>query len=467
MINLQPSINFGHDLKANLCAGLWLFIGSRRSLEYVRPSVLQFLFWGVLAGSANSLFSWLISGGYGYFNTQGLVSYALWPFLALISGVFLSQKVGDNRLLLMPVILWLVLDSYVILIQSLIQFLVQINFFPIFLDPYLPKLFTALFVWQSLSIVWVLSRELKWLWWERILVFIGTLATLVVWQISTQNQPIWKIDEVTPTLDETIFYAQPKILNQALQNIQMSSVEQSHWYFMGVAGASYQDVFKSEIERIKQQFDTRFNTQGRSIALINNPNTGLDVPIASKTSIEQSLKEIGQKMNREQDVLFLYLTSHGLENQFQLENQPIDLEDIDPTWLRKTLDNAGIRWRVIVISACRSGSFIPALQSPDTLIITAAASDKDSFGCTHEAEYTYFGRAFFDQAMRDKTSIKQAFITAQTTVAEWEKNQGFIPSEPQWSMGKNIELMLPQFEKILFPQPISNLPTQETSLTTP
>lgn len=452
MINLQPSINFWHDLKANLWAGLWLFIGSRRSLEYVRPSVLQFLFWGFFAGSANSFFSWLITGGYGYFNAQGLISYALWPFLALILGVFLSQKVGDSRLLLMPVILWLVLDSYVISIQSLIQFLVQIDFFPLFLDPYLPKLFTILFVWQSLSIVWVLARELKWHWWERILISIGTLVTLVVWQVSVQNQPIWKIDEVSPTLDEKVFYTQPKLLNHFLNDIQAGNIEQSHWYFMGVAGVAYQDVFKSEIERIKQQFDTRFNTQGRSIALINNPNTGLEVPIASKTSIEQSLKEIGQKMNREQDVLFLYLTSHGLENQFQLENEPIDLDDIDPVWLRKALDNAGIRWRVIVISACRSGSFIPALQSPDSLIITASASDKDSFGCTHEADYTYFGRAFFDQAMREKSSIKDAFMTAQTSVAKWEQAQGFIPSEPQWSLGKNMEFMLPQFEKILFPQ---------------
>lgn len=452
MINLQPSINFWHDLKANLSAGLWLFIGSKRALIHVRPTVLQFLFWGLLAGSANSFFSWLTTGGYGYFNTQGLISYALWPFLALISGVFLSQKAGDNRLLLMPVVLWLVLDTYVISVQSLIQFLVQIDFFPLFLDPYLPKLFTTLFVWQSLSIVWVLARELKWLWWERILVAIGTLVTLVVWQISSQSQPIWKIDEILPTVDEKVLYTQPKLLNHALENIQTGTIEQSHWYFMGVAGAAYQDVFKSEIERIHEQFDTRFNTKGRSISLINNPNTGLEYPIASKTSIEQALKEIGQKMNREQDILFLYLTSHGLEHQFQLENQPIDLEDIDPTWLRKTLDNAGIRWRVIVISACRSGSFIPALQSSDTLIITAAASDKDSFGCTHEAEYTYFGRAFFDQAMRDKSNIKDAFMIAQQTVAKWEQAQGFIPSEPQWSIGKNMEFMLPQFEKVLFPQ---------------
>jgi hypothetical protein len=36
-------------------------------------------------------------------------------------------------------------------------------------------------------------------------------------------------------------------------------------------------------------------------------------------------------------------------------------------------------------------------------------------------------------------------------VSQWETAQGFEPSEPQWSMGKNMELMLPQLEQRLFP----------------
>ena len=226
---------------------------------------------------------------------------------------------------------------------------------------------------------------------------------------------------------------------------------------MGVAGASYADVFKSEIERIKSQFDTRFGTYGRSIALINNPSTRLDVPIASKTSIALALDRIGQQMNRDNDVLFLYLTSHGLANQFEIENAPLDLAQVDPVWLRQALDHAGIRWRVIVISACYSGSFVPALQSPDTLVITASAADRQSFGCNNEADYTYFGRAFFDEAMREQSSLAAAFNQAKQTVAQWENAQGFEPSEPQWILGKNIELMLPQLEQRLFPSNAPNL----------
>lgn len=448
MINLHFPLKFLQDIKHNCIAGLWLFIGSRRSLEWVRPSILQLLFWGLLGGAVNTLLSWLINGEAGYFNAQGLISYALWPFLALIAGIFLSQKTNNPHLMLVPTILWLVLDTSVIALQSLIQFLVLWDYFPRFLDPYLPMTFIVLFIWQSLSIILVLARELKWAWWERILISFATLATLITWQVSVKNEQIWQVDEVPPSLSEQVFYAQPTVLNNALGSLELGNTEKTEWYFMGIAGASYQDVFKSEILRIKEQFETQFNTTGQ-LVLINNPSTATKFPFASKTSIEIALYELGKHMNHD-DVLFLYMTSHGTEGLFELENAPISLDPIDPMWLRRTLDKAGIRWRVIIISACRSGSFIPALQSSNTLVITAAAADKDSFGCNHEADYTYFGRAFFDQSLREQSTLHAAFIQAQQTVTQWEHAQGFKPSEPQWSIGKNMETVLPQLERHLF-----------------
>ena len=451
MIDFKPSINFWHDFKSNQMAGMWLFLGSRKSLQLVRPSITQLVFWGILGGSANSLFGWLSAGEVGYFNSQGLISYMLWPFLALIVGIFLAQRVDNPRLMLVPALLWLVLDTHIALLQSFIQYLGLIDWLPYFLYDYLPMLFMVLFVWQSLALVWVFSRELHWPWWERALIVIATLFTLVVWQISVKSQPIWKVDEVAPSYAEEAFYAQPTLLQQALDRIEYGEFAQSHWYFMGVAGASYQDVFMSEIERIREQFDTRFGTYGRSISLINHPARRTQVPMASKTSMNLALRRIGQQMNKESDVLFLYMTSHGLANQFELENAPIDLDQVDPKWLRETLDASGIRWRVIVISSCYSGSFIPALQNDNTLIITASAADRESFGCTNDVDYTYFGQAFFDQAMREQNSIEDAFIHAKQLVGQWESAQGFAASEPQWSIGKNMALMLPQLEQRLFP----------------
>ncbi|MBP0661851.1 hypothetical protein J8J07_23315, partial [Mycobacterium tuberculosis] len=80
-------------------------------------------------------------------------------------------------------------------------------------------------------------------------------------------------------------------------------------------------------------------------------------------------------------------------------NPPLALDNVDAKWLRQSLDKSGIKWRVIVVSACYSGSFINGLKSPETLVITASAANKSSFGCSNEAEYTYFGQAFFAESL--------------------------------------------------------------------
>ena len=47
-------------------------------------------------------------------------------------------------------------------LQSLIQYLGQLDYLPYSLYDYLPSIFMVLFVWQSLAVVWVFARELKW-----------------------------------------------------------------------------------------------------------------------------------------------------------------------------------------------------------------------------------------------------------------------------------------------------------------
>lgn len=461
MIELKPSKNFLSDLRDNQIAAMWMLIGSTRCFNWVTPNGWQFLFWAVLACLANTLFSWLTAGGAGHFNLQGLVSYLLWPFIALIAGVFLAQRSGLGRMVLVPALLWLVADFNIALLQSFIQFLGQLDHLPDWSYGSLPTIFLVLFVWQTVAVFWVFARAMKWPWWEQVLILGGTIITLTIWQSSVNSQPIWKVEEQRVTLPEAAIYAQPRLLDDVLSQMQSSVAGQSSWYFMGVAGAGYQNVFKSEVDRIQRQFDTRFGTYGRSVALINNKDTFVSQPIATKTSIERSLARIGQQMNPDTDVLFLYMTSHGLPSVFELANEPIDMQSIDPQWLRETLDRSGIRWRVVVISSCYSGSFVSALQSPDTLVITASAEDRTSFGCNNEADYTYFGRAFFDEAMRSQHSFKSTFDVAVGRLKQWEKAQGFDHSQPQFKLGQNMELMLPQFESRLFPPNILATPSSQ------
>ena len=106
------------------------------------------------------------------------------------------------------------------------------------------------------------------------------------------------------------------------------------------------------------------------------------------------------------------------------------------------LDQTGVQHKVVIISACYSGVFIPRLANADTLVITAADADHASFGCEDKAKWTYFGDAFFNIALRQTKTLKDAFLLARTLVSNRELSEGFDPSHPQMAGGANVESLL-------------------------
>ncbi len=463
-VSLQRfSLNFA----ANIIATLWMLVGSTRAFSWVKPTFIQFAVFAILALGSNVLFSWLAAANGSVFNEQGLVSYLIWPMIILLGGIILARRAGNQALVFVPVILWLVADTLSALLQSLVQFFGSYGWLPSWSYSFLPILFLVLFLWQTLALLWIFFRRLRISWWERIIVLVGAVALLTIWQRNVADQPIFKQIPVEPVLEEAALYEQPRLLQQALDRIDPSIPGKSDWYFMGVAGFSDQNVFRSEINKVRELFDVRFGTSGHSLALINNNYTWLDEPIATKTSILRGLKTIGQQMNADEDVLFLTLSSHGDENIIQLANPPLAMDNLDATWLREALDASGIRWRVIVVSACYSGSFIDELASPTTVIITASAADKMSFGCTNSAEMTYFGQAFFAESLRENSSFSDAFKDAAYRVQERELYMGFEPSEPQMVIGSLMETALPAFEQVLFTKTrpaLANMTNQPNSV---
>ncbi|MGO9374056.1 MAG: C13 family peptidase [Syntrophobacteraceae bacterium] len=194
-----------------------------------------------------------------------------------------------------------------------------------------------------------------------------------------------------------------------------------------------------EIKYIRDLFDKRFNTKGRSIALINNVDTMSSLPLASKNNLNHVIQHIGKVMNPEEDILFLYLTSHGSkEKGLSVEFTPLQLNMIDPKSLKAILNNSGIKYRVLVISACYSGIFTEPLKDEYTLIMTASAPDKQSFGCSNEGDFTYLGKALFEEQLSHSFSLLDAFGKAIESINKREKIEGLEPSQPQLFVGEEI-----------------------------
>lgn len=251
-------------------------------------------------------------------------------------------------------------------------------------------------------------------------------------------------------LNEDVLYRQPKILERELAALRPGRRGVIDVYFIGVGGYAAQDVFMKEVDAVSRLFRERFGSEGKTVRLVNNLKSVTDSPLASVTSLRASLQRVSELMDKDEDVLFLFLTSHASKtHRFSLEFSGLKFHELDPAKLRALLDEAGIKNRVVVISACYSGGFIDALKSENTLVISAAAADKNSFGCSDAAEWTYFGRAYFDEALRKTYSFVEAFELARPVIAERERKEGYTPSEPQMALGQGIKPKLLSLERQL------------------
>jgi hypothetical protein len=146
-------------------------------------------------------------------------------------------------------------------------------------------------------------------------------------------------------------------------------------------------------------------------------------------------------------VLFLYITTHGSENgELSVELPPLELSQIRPAALSRMLHDSGIKWKVLVISACYSGGFIEPLKDENTLVITATDAHNQSFGCDNGKDFTWFGKAYFDEALRRTRSFPEAFEFARQAVAQREHEQNLPASNPQMYVGAAIKDKLTALE---------------------
>jgi hypothetical protein len=282
--------------------------------------------------------------------------------------------------------------------------------------------------------------------------YLAVVPTESIWESWSPSSP----QEQESRLNvERIFYRQPELVAESLRGLAPGRNGVVDIYFVGFAGYAREQVFLNEVSAAADLLASRFNAAERVVRLANSRKTAETLPIASATNLRMTLAGVARKMNVSEDVLFLFLSSHGGPRQLGIEFWPLQLNQLSAAELKEMLDASGIKWRVLVISACYSGSFIDVLKDENTMIMTASAADKTSFGCGHDGPFTYFGEAFFGQALREELSFSDAFRNAKARIEQRERTEGLTPSEPQIHEGakiserlRTIELRLAQMERI-------------------
>lgn len=237
---------------------------------------------------------------------------------------------------------------------------------------------------------------------------------------------------------ERALYTQRTLVDAQLKRLRDQIPGEPEVFTLLAALSNAETVFRTEVETIDSQLNAMPAFSDRLVTLANELHDSDNYPLATGTSLKHVVRTLGQKLG-EEDLIFIYLTTHGSpDHELSVDfNSNLTLPGLDPEELDDILSEAP-QQKVLVISACYSGGFVPELTAEDTLVITAAAADKPSFGCSNEETMTYFGRAFFENAFTLDKPLDEVFELAKTAVTERETAEGFDPSNPQIGVSESV-----------------------------
>lgn len=262
-------------------------------------------------------------------------------------------------------------------------------------------------------------------------------------QVADQKQAAGDTEAEPIRFTQGLIEDQEPVLAEKLESLAPQRPGVADMYTLTFAPYEGEEVFRRESRMVSEVMARRFDAAGRGLQLLNHREHLEDMPWATPLNLERAIHGVARVMDRREDVLFIHLTSHGARDGELASNfWPLDPEAITPPDLRKWLDDAGIRHRVISISACFSGSWISSLASEDTLVMTASDADHTSYGCGKKSPLTFFGRAMYDEQLRSKTrSFEEAHAASRKVIEKREKEAGKDDgySNPQIRMGARIK----------------------------
>ena len=325
-------------------------------------------------------------------------------------------------------------------------------------------LWLILILWNYLATLLALKRHGDPIRSRRIPAYLAVCAGAVISVQLGPFHPFWNEPSAgTTDKAQTLQFSQELVENQIpLMEAQLDALAPQRpgvadMYTITFAPFEGEEVFQRESGVVNDVMAKRFDAAGRGIRMINHRDHLEDMPWATAINMQRAIEGIAETMDREEDVLFIHLTSHGAsDGQLAANFWPLDVEPIGPEVLRKWLDKAAIRHRVISISACYAGAWVTPLASPDSLVMTASDADHTSYGCGKKSDLTFFGRAMYDEQLRTKTrSFADAHAAARLIIDRREKEAGKTDgySNPQISMGTRIAPYLEKMRARLDQQP--------------
>lgn len=429
---------WAHDCLVNLRFGGAALLLSRLPSSGPRASSTQLVVLSLVWLGIEALSDWLLISGPAEASGYGLLHWS-WLLVSLSAAAWaISRLHGRERLLLPLLVALLSLMPWFVVLSGVLDWASwQIDF----IDQYWQSLIIGFYLW----LLFAAARTLRHLVEpsaRRTLPATALLLAVFVlplWLLPTGEfwYEAYEPAPERPRIDvEHTYYQQPQLMRDALAAVRPGTPGAIDLFALTFGADASQAVFKRESDTILKIVDRRLGSAGHSLRLVNHRDTLDAFPLASISNLDMALRAFAERMQPNEDLALLYLTAHGArDKRLAIRFRPLRLNTLSAKELRERLDQAGIRWRIIIISACYSGGLIPELADENSLIITAAAADRTSFGCSNERDYTYFGEALFRDALAQTDDLPEAFRIARVAVDARERGEGLTPSLPQMHLG--------------------------------
>jgi hypothetical protein len=302
-------------LLQNVRAGARMAMFRRDAIDRLRVSADQVFLLAVLNVLLVLALAWVAALPRPEFNTWGFASEGFDFAVLFTVGYVFARLCRDDALLTRFVVCAYSISPWF----ALIGFAVEKGYVILAQVPWaVSALWWTYLVWLFAVIGWILMRLAGSRDWR----VRATFAVFIVISLSTSTLHVElfyagedpdESRQYKRVNAEEVFDAQPALLQSAARTLRAGRPGAPALYFLGFASYASQDVFKKEVLYARNILDSRFGTRGRSLLMINNEDTANNLPLASSTNLRRMLKMIAQRMNVKDDVLFVYLTSHGSE----------------------------------------------------------------------------------------------------------------------------------------------------------
>jgi peptidase C13-like protein len=447
-------------------AAIW-----RRTFDPPLVGLVSLLAFAALVAAVRAALQLVEAGAWQAFNPYGLNAVIAWIALELAIAALFVRPAARTTALAAMFVLSVIVDIAMTAISIGMPLVAQAAGQPALINDAVVAgvTYTLLFAWwvgAMTAIVGSLEQQSGWRLIGRIA---GLWLALFAANVAIPHTPVF----VPPDFDprnanwwETVYAAhraegkprtgqgagqiaqiekaQPRLLQEQLTHLAPSRQGETEIYSLAVAGWADQDVFVKELDGALEAIGSVLPIKGRTVRLINRRDTVNTIPLANVSNFGAAVHAIAAVMDKDNDVFILVMTSHGEQTGFALQ-LPGGVAELTPQQVAAALDGEGIKNRVVIVSACYAGIFVPPLANDNTIVLTAADAKHTSFGCAPERDWTYFGDAFFHQSLHPGADFENAFDHARVLIHGWEMMDHATPSNPQGSFGRALVAKLAPF----------------------